>query len=66
MDLRLPGIDGLETFKKLKEINPLVKVIFVSVVTRKESVDAAKQMGVKNYVYKPITEEKLISAVKAA
>ena len=30
MDYNLPGIDGLETFRRIKEIIPKIKVIFLS------------------------------------
>ena len=65
LDLRLPGMDGLECFKKLKEIDPAVKVIVITIVTRQDSVDEANKLGVKGYIIKPITEEKLLPAIKA-
>lgn len=64
LDLRLPGMDGIECFKKLKEINPRVKVIVVTIVTRKESVDECTKLGAKAYIMKPVTQTKLIDAVK--
>lgn len=64
LDLRLPGIDGLEAFKEIRKIDPKVKVIVVSIVTRQESVDAATKLGAKAYVMKPVTEAKLVPEVK--
>lgn len=62
--MRLPGIDGLECYKKLKEIDPKVKVIVVSIVTRQDSIDEATKLGAKAYIIKPITEQKLLEPVK--
>ncbi len=64
LDLRLPGMDGLECFKKLKAINPKVKVIVVTIVTRQDSVDEAKKLGAVDYIIKPITEQKLLTPIK--
>lgn len=64
MDLRLPGMDGIECFKKLKAMSPTVKVIMVTIVTRKESVDECMKLGAKAYLVKPITQTKLVDAVK--
>ena len=64
MDLRLPGMDGLECFKELKKINPTVKVIVVSIIAREDTMKEAKELGAKGYVIKPITEQKLITEIK--
>ena len=66
LDLRLPGMDGLECFKKLKELSPTVKVIVVTIVTRQDSIDEAKKLGAIDYIIKPITEKKLLDPVKKA
>ena len=66
LDLRLPGIDGLECLKQLKDINSDVKVIVVTIVGRKDSIDEATSLGVKAYVLKPVTKEKLIPEVEKA
>jgi len=64
LDLRLPGMDGLECFKEMKKISPGIKVIVVTIVTRQESVDEASKLGAKAYIMKPVTEAKLIPEVK--
>jgi len=64
LDLRLPGMDGLETFKELKKADAGVKVIVVTIVTRQESVDEATKLGAKAYIMKPVTEQKLVPEVK--
>lgn len=64
LDLRLPGMDGLECFAELKKIDKNVKVIVVTIVTRQESVDEATKLGAKAYIMKPVTTQKLIPEVE--
>ncbi|MBN2013623.1 MAG: response regulator [Candidatus Altiarchaeota archaeon] len=66
LDLRMPGMPGMEVLEELKKINPRVRVIIVSIVRKKETVDEALKLGVEAYVSKPITTEKLIPEVKKA
>ena len=64
LDLRLPGMDGIECFKELKKINSGIKVIIVSIVTRKDSIDECMKLGAKAYLIKPVTQNKLIEPIK--
>jgi two-component system chemotaxis response regulator CheY len=64
LDLRLPGMDGIECFKELKKINPRVKVVVVSIVTRQDSIDECMKLGAKAYIMKPVTQNKLIDPIK--
>lgn len=66
LDLRMPGMPGMEVLEELKKQSPNVKVIIVSIVRKKETVDEALKLGVEAYVSKPITNEKLIPEVKKA
>lgn len=63
LDLRLPGMDGIECFKKLKQADPRVKVIVVTIVTRQDSVDECMKLGAKAYIMKPITQTKLLEPI---
>jgi DNA-binding NarL/FixJ family response regulator len=62
MDLGLPGINGLETTMKIKEIHPDVKVIVLTSHEREEEVLAALGAGVSGYCLKDI-EQKTLSEV---
>jgi DNA-binding NarL/FixJ family response regulator len=62
MDLGLPGINGLETTMKIKEIHPDVKVIVLTSHEREEEVLAALGAGVSGYCLKDI-EPKTLSEV---
>jgi len=63
LDLRLPGMDGVDCLKRLKKLNRMLKIIVVSIVTRQGIVDECKKLGAKDYVVKPIIEKKILTAV---
>jgi PAS domain S-box-containing protein len=61
-----PGMDGLDTYKKILEIHPRQKAIIVSGFSESERVHAAQALGAGAYVKKPYVMEKLGLAVKKA
>lgn len=64
LDIRLPDKDGIEVLKELHENYPNPKVVMVSIVREEETIDEAKEIGALDYVEKPVTEEKLLPAIK--
>ena len=60
-----PGIDGLETFKKILEFHPRQKAIIASGFSESRQVKAAQKMGAGSYLKKPYSFEKIGLAVKA-
>ena len=59
-----PGIDGLDTYKKILEINSHQKAIIASGFSETERVKEAQRLGARRYVRKPYTIEKIGAAVK--
>jgi two-component system cell cycle sensor histidine kinase/response regulator CckA len=59
-----PGIDGLETYRRVLEINPKQKAIIVSGFSETERVKKAQEIGAGAYVRKPYILEKIGLAVK--
>ncbi len=60
-----PGIDGLETYLRIKKTHPHQKAIVVSGFAETGAVKKAQRLGAGEYIKKPITLEKLARAVKA-
>lgn len=63
MDIKMPGIDGLEAIKSIRQINPNIKFIMV---TAYDSFDYAKQAmkeGVKEYILKPAKKQETVEAI---
>ena len=60
-----PGIDGLDTYRRIKEIYPSQKAIIASGFSENERVEEAIKLGVGAYIRKPFTMELLGNAVKS-
>ena len=54
-----PGIDGLETYKKILEMHPEQKAIITSGFPETERVKEAQNMGAGPFIRKPYTLEKI-------
>ena len=54
MDINMPGMDGYEAGKKIKEIKPDVPVIIQTAYVLDESEQKALKMGMDGYISKPI------------
>jgi len=66
LDVMLPGIDGLETLRRLKELLPDVPVIMVSGQERRGTADRARALGASEFLCKPFAAEDLEAAVRSA
>jgi PAS domain S-box-containing protein len=59
-----PGMDGLDTYRRVLEIHPQQKAIIVSGFSESDRVKSAQSLGAGAYVRKPYVIEKLGLAVK--
>ncbi len=59
-----PGMDGLDTYRRIKEIYSSQKAIIASGFSENERVEEAIKLGVGSYIRKPFTLELLGNAVK--
>lgn len=59
-----PGIDGIETFKRINGINPSLKAIVASGYSETERIKEIKQLGIKQNIKKPYSLEKIGLAVR--
>ncbi|MCE5281211.1 MAG: response regulator [Deltaproteobacteria bacterium] len=60
-----PGMDGLDTYRKILEIHPGQKAIIVSGFSETERVNEAQALGAGAYVRKPYIMERLGQAVRS-
>lgn len=59
-----PGIDGLETYKRILELHPGQKAIIASGFSETDRVKETQRLGAGKYIKKPYTLEKIGLAVK--
>jgi len=59
-----PGIDGLETYRRILELRPGQKAIIASGFSETERIVAAQKLGAGQYVKKPYTLEMIGTAVR--
>lgn len=63
LDITMPGISGTEVIKRILAIDPDANIVVVSALSQKRVVFEAIQNGAKNYVIKPISEDKLVAVI---
>ncbi len=63
-DIKMPFMDGLELSKIVKKEMPNIKIIIVSGYSDFSYAQEAIDIGVSEYLLKPVTSQKLIRAVK--
>jgi DNA-binding NtrC family response regulator len=64
LDLSMPGMDGNETFRELRRINPDVCVILSSGYNQVEATQHFTGKGLAAFIQKPYKANDLIEAVK--
>lgn len=53
LDIKLPGMDGIEVLKKIREIDLLVPVMMITATTQVDMAVAAMKLGAYDFVSKP-------------
>jgi len=66
MDVKMPGINGLETYKEVKEIIPTAAVIMMTADSKEELVKKALEEGAYAVIYKPFNVKRVIKIVEEA
>src|SRR2546422_1342852 len=59
LDVLMPGIDGLQTLEKLRQLQPSVKVVMLSCVNDTRKVVQAMRLGAHDYLTKPFQKAEL-------
>ena len=63
MDIKMPGVDGIELTRKLKEKQPTCNVIMLTLY--EEYLTQAIEAGAVGYLLKDIKREELVKAIRA-
>lgn len=59
MDIQMPGINGIEAIERIRDLNPHTRFVIISAYEQFEYAKSAVQLGVEDYILKPINREKL-------
>ncbi|MCX5225365.1 response regulator transcription factor [Streptomyces sp. NPDC006553] len=65
MDVKMPGTDGIEALKQLRELDNPAKVLVVTSFTEQRTVVPALRAGASGYVYKDIDPDALAGAIRS-
>ena len=63
LDIRMPGMDGLETLRELKVLDPGANAIMVTAIEDDEFVKRAMVEGALDYITKPVDHDYLVLAL---
>src|SRR5882672_892331 len=66
LDIRLPGMDGIEVLERIKALDEGIEVILVTAVKTVRTAVAAMKLGAFDYLTKPFEDEELLSLARRA
>lgn len=64
LDISMPLMDGLETLRRLKEIDPDCVVVMLTSMVNRQSIDEALALGATNYIRKDTPKEEIGRALE--
>lgn len=65
-DIRMPGLDGMEVLRRIKELDPLAEVIVITAFSEMDLAIKALQLDASDFITKPVNQEALMVALKRA
>jgi len=65
-DLKLPGINGMEVIKQIKEKTPEMEVIVITGVGTQPIAEEAMTLGAHDFLPKPFTDDQIKTAINEA
>jgi DNA-binding response OmpR family regulator len=66
LDLKMPGIDGIETLRRIKKAYPKVEVIILTGHGSEKDEETARSLGAFDYVTKPVDLDNLVPRIRDA
>ena len=65
MDITMPVMDGLESLRHLKEMDPKASVVMCSAMGQEIMVVEALKLGAKDFIVKPFKPDRIMKTVKS-
>ncbi|MFW6004975.1 MAG: response regulator [Desulfonatronovibrionaceae bacterium] len=66
LDLKMPGMNGIEVLKRVKQTHPQIRLIILSGHGSREDEEKCLELGAAAYLQKPVDIDKLISLLKVS
>ncbi len=66
LDIKMPGMDGLETLRQIKSCCPKIQVIVVTGHASQEFSQLGRELGAFDYLIKPIRLDVILERIEAA
>jgi DNA-binding NarL/FixJ family response regulator len=65
MDVKMPGMDGVDALRRLRELDNPARVLIVTSFTERRTVVPALRAGAAGYVYKDVDPDALAGAIRS-
>ncbi|MFI6618776.1 response regulator [Streptomyces sp. NPDC050528] len=65
MDVKMPGMDGIDALRRLRELDLSARVLIVTSFTEQRTVIPALRAGAAGYVYKDVDPDALAGAIRS-
>ena len=65
MDLKMPGVNGLQAMREILRTSPHIRIVIVSMLEDDDSVFAAMRAGARGYLPKGANQAEMLAAIRA-
>lgn len=64
LDVKMPKMNGVDTYRKMREINSKIPIIIITGSFAKKNASQALKEGANDVIYKPFNVEKFLGIIK--